>query len=62
MTLQALYLIGPLRIILDDETGEFLAAQTRTSGEAAAFTFPQAFISKAVREAQNAWASQAELA
>lgn len=62
MTLQALYLIGPLRIILDDETGEFLAAQVRTSGEAAAFSFSQAFIARAVTEAKNAWASQAELA
>lgn len=51
------FTIGPLRVILDEQSGEVVSVQDAISGCAAAFMFSRAAIAYAVAQAKLAWAS-----
>lgn len=56
------YTFGPLRVLLDAETGIILAVQDKLTGCAASLLYSQASIRSAEASARLAWASLAELA
>lgn len=55
-----IYFYGPLRVIINTQTGTILAVQDRISGEAAIFRFSPAYIAKAEQSARLAHFSLAD--
>ena len=55
------FTFGPLRVILDSETGEIVSVQDAISGCAAAFLYSRATIAHAVRQARLAWESTSDV-
>lgn len=55
------YTFGPLRVVLDADTGEVLAVQCAKTLCAAAFLFSRAAILDAASKARIAWASTSDV-
>ena len=56
------YFYGPMRVILDNESGEVLGVQDRISGASADFTFSPSYILEAKRFAQRQYEASREYA
>lgn len=55
------YTFGPLRVILETETGEIVSVQDSLTGCAAAFLFTRQAIANATRQARLAWESTSDV-
>jgi hypothetical protein len=55
------YTFGPLRVVLDAETGEIVSVQDAMTGCAAAFMFTRQAIANATRQARLAWESTSDV-
>jgi hypothetical protein len=54
------YTFGPLRVILDTDTGAIVSVQDSATGCAAAFLYTRAAILHATTQARLAWESTAD--
>ena len=57
-----IYFYGPMRVILDSETGAIVGVQDRISGMAATFTFSPSYILEAKQFAQRQFDASREYA
>lgn len=48
---------GPLRVILDEATGDLVSVQDRISGADARFIYSLSYVARAVASASLAWGS-----
>lgn len=48
---------GPLRVLLNEATGDFVSVQDRISGADARLMYSLAYVARAVASAQLAWGS-----
>jgi len=55
------YTLGPLRVLIDAQSGEIKAVQDARTGCAASLMYSRGAIATAQTQAHNAWASTADV-